>query len=288
MNFVRVKQYFLLMRLDKPIGIFLILWPTLWALWLASRGRPNKVVLFIFILGSILMRSAGCVINDIADRRFDGFVERTRNRPLVMGNVSVKMALILFFILLFCAFSLVLLLNRATIFLAFIGAILATSYPFLKRFTYFPQVGLGIAFSWSVPMVFAALTGTVSLEGGLVFFTSFLWPIMYDTLYAMVDRADDVRIGIKSTAILFGKRDKLLIGLLQGAFLLLLGLIGYFFRLNLFYYVSLIGVGIVFIYQQWLIKDRLPADCFKAFISNHWVGFIIFCGITLNYANYSG
>lgn len=286
MNLPAVKQYALLMRLDKPIGIFLVLWPTLWALWLASAGKPNVVVVLIFILGSILMRSAGCVINDIADRRFDGFVTRTRDRPLVAAKISVRAAFVLFFSLMLCAFLLVLLLNQLTILLALMGAVLAVGYPFLKRVTHCPQVGLGVAFSWGVPMAFATLTGTIPIQGWLLFFTAFLWPIMYDTLYAMVDRPDDLRISIKSTAILFGKADKWIIGLLQSFFLLLLYLVGYFFQLNLFYYLSLVGAAFLFIYQQVLIKDRLPANCFKAFLNNHWVGCVIFVGIVLSYVDF--
>jgi 4-hydroxybenzoate polyprenyltransferase len=276
-----------LMRLNKPIGIFLVMWPTLWALWLASAGKPNKIVVFIFVLGCMLMRSAGCVINDIVDRRFDGFVTRTRNRPLPAEKISVRAAYMLFFSLLLCAFLLVLLLNKLTILLAFVGAVLAMSYPFLKRVTHLPQVGLGVAFSWGVPMAFAAATNTISSQAWLVFFTAFLWPIMYDTLYAMVDRVDDVKIGIKSTAILFGKADRLFVGLLQIIFLLLLCWVGHVFQLNLFYYLSLVVVGILFIYQQILIKDRLPKKCFKAFLNNNWVGGVIFLGIIMSYVNFS-
>ncbi len=288
MNFVEVKQYSLLMRLNKPIGIFLVLWPTLWALWLAGAGSPNRVVMLIFILGCILMRSAGCVINDIADRRLDGFVTRTQDRPLPAARISVGAACALFLVLLSCAFLLVLLLNKITILLACMGALFAVGYPFLKRVTYLPQMGLGIAFSWGVPMAFAALTGAVSPQGWLVFFTAFLWPIIYDTMYAMVDRVDDIKVGIKSTAILFGKADRLLIGFLQSVFLLLLCLVGNVFQLTVFYYLSLVGVGILFIYQQLLIKDALPENCFKAFLNNNWVGCVIFLGIVLSYVNFSG
>jgi 4-hydroxybenzoate polyprenyltransferase len=287
MNFTKIKQFALLMRLDKPIGIFLVLWPTLWALWLASTGKPNVIIVLIFTVGCVLMRSAGCVINDIADRKFDGYVERTCERPLAAGRVSVREALVLFFILLLWAFLLVILLNKLTILLALIGAGLAIGYPFLKRYTHLPQVGLGAAFSWGVPMAFAACMGTVPAQGWLVFVTAFFWPIMYDTLYAMVDRVDDVKIGIKSTAILFGKADKILIGILQLIFLLLLCLVGYAFRLKAFYYVSVGISAILFLYQQLLIKDRLPENCFKAFLNNNWVGCVIFVGIVLCYVNFS-
>lgn len=288
MNLGELKQYSLLMRLDKPIGIFLVLWPTLWALWLAGAGMPNLVVVSVYIIGCILMRSAGCVINDIADRKFDGFVARTRDRPLAAARVSVRSAFYLLLGLLLCAFLLVLLLNKLTIALAFVGVLLAVIYPFLKRITHLPQVGLGIAFSWGVPMAFASVTGSVSAQGWLVFFAALWWPIMYDTLYAMVDRADDLKIGVKSTAILFGKADRWIVGVLQVFFLLLLCLVGKVFQLNIFYYLSLAGAGVLFIYQQVLIKDGLPENCFKAFLNNHWVGCIIFLGIVLSYANCSG
>jgi 4-hydroxybenzoate polyprenyltransferase len=279
-----MKYFISLLRLDKPSGIFLLLWPTLWALWLAGKGKPDLVIVSIFILGVILMRSAGCVINDIADRHIDCLVARTQDRPLAAGKVTLQAALLLFFVLMFCAFLLVLLFNRLTILLAFVGALLAIGYPFLKRFTHLPQVGLGLAFSWGVPMAFAALTDTLPVKGWLFFFVAVLWPIIYDTQYAMVDRADDVRIGVKSTAILFGKMDKWLLGLLQILFLVLLLMVGYFFQLTRVYYLSVIGAGILFIYQQILIKDRLPQQCFKAFKSHCWVGGIIFLGIFLNYA----
>ncbi len=286
MNRGMIKQLAFLMRLDKPIGIYLVLWPTLWALWLASAGKPNWTIVCIFIVGSVVMRSAGCVINDIVDHRFDGFVERTRYRPLVAGSISKKIAWSLFVGLLACAFLLVLCLNRFTVLLAWIGLVLAVGYPFLKRVTHLPQLGLGIAFSWGVPMAFAALTGRVSSAGWFVFFGAFVWPCMYDTLYAMVDRSDDVKIGVKSTAILFGKADKTLVGLMQILFLLLLCIVGFIFRLTLPYYLALVVAAGLFVYQQWLIKDRVPANCFKAFLNNHWVGCVIFIGIVLSYVNF--
>ena len=285
MNFKKIKSYISLMRLDKPIGILLLLWPTLWALWLASAGKPSLEIIVIFILGVVLMRSAGCVINDIADRRFDGYVARTRHRPLVMGAVSTKAAMILFFSILLCAFLLVLLLNKLTILLAFIAVILAIIYPFLKRFTHLPQLGLGLAFAWSVPMAFAAVTNSVPIVSWVVFFATVLWAMIYDSLYAMVDREDDITIGIKSTAILFGKLDKWIIGFLQIIFLVLLLLIGFLYGLNKLYYLAIIGAAGLFIYQQILIRDRLPKNCFKAFLNNHWVGFIIYIGIIIGYVN---
>lgn len=281
MNRVMIKQYINLMRLNKPIGILLLLWPTLWALWLASDGKPHLSIVIIFILGVVLMRSAGCIINDYADRNFDQHVQRTRERPLVTGKVTVKAALTLFSILISCAFLLVLLLNRLTILLAFVGAALAIVYPFLKRFTNLPQVGLSLAYSWGVPMAFAAETNSISFSAWILFFTAILWPMIFDTFYAMVDRADDMKIGIKSTAILFGKWDKLIIAILQILFLLSLILVGYLFNLNKFYFLSLFIAAILFLYQQVLIKDRYREQCFKAFLNNHWVGLIVFVGIVL-------
>jgi 4-hydroxybenzoate polyprenyltransferase len=282
MNFEKIKQLIFLMRLHKPIGIFLLLWPTLWALWLAGEGQPNLFIVAIFILGVIVMRSAGCVINDIADRHIDGRVERTRFRPLATGKISLKEALVLFGILLFFALALVLLLNPFTILLSAIGAMLAIVYPFMKRFTQLPQLGLGLAFSWGIPMAFAAETNSVPFNAWVLFFTTIIWPIIYDTLYAMVDEVDDMKIGVKSTAILFGNFDKLIIGILQIIFLLLLIWVGILFQLKIIYFLSLVPVSILFIYQQILIKDRMREFCFKAFLNNHWVGFIIFLGIAFN------
>ncbi len=273
------------MRLDKPIGIFLLVWPTVWALWLAGAGKPPLGIVLIFILGVILMRSAGCVVNDMVDRKVDGYVARTRHRPLVTGTVSTQAAMILFVSIMLCAFLLVLLLNKLTIFLAFGAAILAIIYPFLKRFTHLPQVGLGFTFSWGVPMAFAAVTNSVPLFSWVIFFAAVIWSIIYDTLYAMVDREDDIKIGIKSTAILFGKADKGIIGLLQIIFLALLLLIGFFYQLNKLYYTGIVGTVVLFIYQQVLIRKRSPDNCFKAFLNNHWVGCVIYIGIVLGYVN---
>lgn len=271
------------MRLNKPIGIFLLLWPTLWALWLAGEGKPNLLVVSIFILGVIIMRSAGCIINDFADRKFDKYVERTRERPLATGKISTTNALVLFFVLLLFALCLVLLLNRLTLFLAVIGAVLAVVYPFLKRITHLPQIGLGLAFAWGVPMAFAALTGHVVAKSWVLFLSAALWPVIYDTLYAMVDRMDDIKIGIKSTAILWGRADKIVIALLQIAFIGCLSWTGILFDLNLPYFLSLILVTIFFIYEQWLIRDRVREKCFEAFLNNHWVGMVIFVGIIMSY-----
>ncbi len=279
MNLARLKQYAYLMRLHKPIGALLLLWPTLWALWLAAAGRPSADLLFIFVAGVIVMRAAGCVINDFADRHFDGHVQRTRYRPLAAGQVTVAEALLLFVALCFLALLLVLQLNRLTLICAFIGAGVTVLYPFMKRFTHLPQVGLGIAYTWGVVMAFTAVQGKLSGPAWLLFFTALLWPLIYDTFYAMVDREDDLRIGIKSTAILFGRADRVVTGLLQAGFLLALGAVGWVFQLGLSYYLSLILVGILFGYQQSLIRSREREACFKAFLNNNWVGAIIFLGI---------
>lgn len=279
MNGSILKEYIALMRLNKPIGIYLLLWPTLWALWIAGEGKPDLMITCIFISGVILMRSAGCIINDFADRDFDAHVARTRERPLATQKITSRSALILFAVLLVCAFLLVLMLNRLTIFLAFIGAGLAIFYPFMKRFTHLPQLGLGLAFAWGVPMAFAAQTNEISSSAWLVFLAGAIWPVMYDTLYAMADRSDDIKIGIKSTAILFGKSDKLIVGLLQLVFLCLLTVIGVLYKLQWYFFISIFIAGLFFVYQQWLIRDRDPKNCIKAFLNNHWVGLVIFLGI---------
>lgn len=277
----RVKNYISLTRLNKPIGIFLLLWPSLWALWLADAGKPNVGIVIIFILGVILMRSAGCVINDFADRHFDAHVERTRNRPLASGKISTRAAFIFFFILCFSAFLLVLFLNRFTILLAFVGAALAVFYPFMKRFTHLPQLGLGAAFAWAVPMAFAAQTNSIPANAWLVFFAAALWPVIYDTMYAMVDRADDLKIGVKSTAILFGRYDVIVIALLQIIFLISLVCIGLSFHLGLFYFISVFFAAVLCCYQLRLIKNRDGQKCFTAFLNNQWIGAIIFAGIVV-------
>lgn len=279
----RISQYAFLMRLDKPIGILLLLWPTLWAIWLASSGQPDYAILAIFTAGVVLMRSAGCVLNDFADRHFDPHVKRTRKRPLASGKVSVAEAMLLAGVLSFCAFLLVLFCNRLTITLSFIGAGLALAYPFMKRVTHLPQLGLGVAFSWGVPMAFAATTGFISTTAWFLFLTSIIWPIIYDTMYAMIDRDDDVRIGVKSTAVLFDAMDKLIIGLLQILFMVMLVIVGLMFQLRNAYYFSIVIVGLLFAYQQWLIKDRDAQKCFRAFLNNNWVGAVIFAGIVSSY-----
>lgn len=278
----RLQQYIFLMRLDKPIGIMLLLWPTLWSLWLASHGKPEIKIFFIFIVGVILMRSAGCVVNDFSDRHLDGLVKRTQHRPLVTGKVSSLEALMIAFILSLIAFLLVLQCNLLTISLAFIGAGITIVYPLMKRVTHLPQLGLGVAFSWGIPMSFAAQTGELSLHVWFLFLTAMIWPLIYDSMYAMIDRDDDIKIGIKSTAILFDAKDCLIIGLLQSLFVVMLIIVGLMFRLHIAFYISLIFVSLLFIYQQWLIKDRDIKRCFAAFLNNNLVGLTIFIGVSLS------
>ncbi|KHD07534.1 4-hydroxybenzoate polyprenyltransferase [Candidatus Thiomargarita nelsonii] len=279
----QLHQYAQLMRLHRPIGILLLLWPTLWALWIAGSGYPNLLVTSVFVLGVILMRSAGCVINDYADRNIDPHVRRTRERPLAAGRVSEREALILFIILCLLAFGLVLLMNSLTIVLSLVAALLAATYPFMKRYTHWPQVYLGAAFGWSIPMAYAAQTGTVPSLAWWLFITNVLWTVAYDTMYAMADREEDLIIGVKSTAILFGKADKSIIVGLQIAVLLLLYWIGQQIHLGSLYLMGItVAAGLV-IYQQWLIKDRKPDQCFQAFLNNNWFGAAIFAGIAAHY-----
>ncbi|WP_096527729.1 4-hydroxybenzoate octaprenyltransferase [Candidatus Nitrosoglobus terrae] len=279
----RLIIYARLMRLDRPIGIFLLLWPTLWALWIAGEGQPDLKILLIFLMGVVIMRSAGCAINDFADRDFDPHVQRTRHRPLAMKEIYPREAIALFVGLSLLAFGLVLLLNPLTIALSVIGAFLAGTYPFMKRYTRWPQMYLGAAFSWGVPMAFAAQIGSVPTTGWLLFAAAVLWTTVYDTFYAMVDREDDLRIGIKSTAVLFDDQDRLITGLMQGLVLLLLLWAGYREELGLYYYLGL-GMATGFAsYQQYLIRSREPANCFKAFLNNNAFGAVIFSGIVLHY-----
>ncbi|WP_395496593.1 4-hydroxybenzoate octaprenyltransferase [Arsenophonus endosymbiont of Lipoptena cervi] len=279
----KIFYYFNLMRFNKPIGIFLLLWPTYWSLWLASKGLPDLFILLVFTIGVFLMRTAGCVINDIIDRNIDSYVFRTRDRPIANGDVTEKEAKILFFLLIFLSFMLVLILNKMVIFLSFIGFLLTLIYPFIKRFSYFPQVILGITCGWSVPMAYMAVNQSFSVECWLLFLVNIIWSIIYDTEYAMIDRNDDIKIGIKSTAIIFSKFDKLIICFLQIIMVLLLVYIGYYLNLELPYFISLILVSILFIYQQKLISNCQPSLYFKAFMNNNYVGFILFIGILLNY-----
>ena len=279
----RLYQYALLMRLHRPIGIYLLLWPTLWALWIAGNGYPDITVTIVFILGVILMRSAGCVINDYADRNIDPYVQRTRERPLATKQVSEREALTLFVILCLLALALVLLMNMLTIILSVVAALLAVTYPFTKRYTYWPQVYLGFAFGWSIPMAFAAQTGTIPPLAWLLFIINLLWTIAYDTLYAMADREDDLVIGIKSTAILFAQADKVIVAALHITVLGLLLWIGQQLYFGKLYHLGLLIAVSLAIYQQWLIKDRQPTHCFQAFLNNHWFGAAIFIGIATDY-----
>ncbi|MDG2273120.1 MAG: 4-hydroxybenzoate octaprenyltransferase [Halioglobus sp.] len=272
-----------LIRFDKPVGILLLLWPTLWALWLAAQGVPNYELLAIFVAGTFLTRSAGCIINDIADRNLDGAVARTNARPLVTGVVTVREAIALFIVLMILAFILVLLTNQLTVMLSFAAVLLVCSYPFMKRYTQLPQLVLGAAFSWSIPMAFAAQIGTLPPGLWLVYLGNLLWTMAYDTEYAMVDREDDLKIGIKSTAILFGRYDRLMITMLQALSLVCLYFAGQAFELGLYFNVSLIVSAALFGYQQHLIRDRRPDKCFRAFLHNKWVGMVIFIGVVLNY-----
>jgi len=278
----KFQAYSRLMRIDKPIGTLLLLWPTLWALWLSDMGVPPLSVLVVFVLGVFVMRAAGCVINDFADRKVDGFVKRTAGRPLPSGAVSEKEAKILFVLLGLLAFALVLTMNLMTILLSLGGLALAWCYPFMKRYTHLPQVVLGAAFGWAIPMAWAAVGESLPLECWLVFLANICWTVAYDTQYAMVDRDDDIKIGVKSTAILFGRYDKLIIGLLQLATLGLLALVGLLMQLNAFFYWSLLGAAALFLYQQKLIVRRERDACFQGFLNNNYVGLVVFIGVVLN------
>jgi len=273
-----------LMRFDKPIGTLLLLWPTLCALWIAAQGVPETRLLFIFVMGTFLTRSAGCIINDIADRHLDGAVARTNARPLVTGAVSEKEALLLFTVLMLLAFVLVLFTNTLTITLSFIAVLLAASYPFMKRFTHLPQVVLGAAFSWGIPMAFAAQSGELPAALWLLYLGNLLWTVAYDTQYAMVDREDDILIGIKSTAVLFAHHDRLAVAILQLLTLLTLWASGQQFGLGWPYTGALWVIAGLFVYHQYLMRDRDPTQCFKAFLHNNWVGLTLFLGVALHYA----
>ncbi len=277
------NDYLALMRMDKPVGTLLVLWPVLWSLWLASDGSPSVKNLVIFVLGVFVMRSAGCVINDYADRNFDGSVKRTKQRPLASGKLSEQNALSLFFILCLVALLLVLLTNWMTVALSVGALILASVYPFAKRHTHLPQIVLGAAFSWSIPMVFTAETGTVSKEIWLIYFVNLLWVVAYDTYYAMVDRDDDIKIGVKSTAVLFAEMDKTIIGFLQVLVVIGLLMIGSQFNLGGIYILGVVITTGLFVYQQWITRDREREKCFAAFKNNQWVGLVIFIFIALDY-----
>ncbi len=278
----RLTEYALLMRLDKPIGIFLLLWPTLWGLWLAGHGQPRQDIVVIFLLGVILMRSAGCVINDVIDRDLDPKVSRTQHRPLAAQRVSLQEALLLFALLCVIAFGLVLWLNTLTIRLAILGIVLILFYPLMKRLHYLPQIHLGVAFGWSILMGYTALTETLPPVAWLLFAANIAWVVAYDTLYAMVDRPDDMQAGIKSSAILFGQYDKRIIFYLQCVFIVLLIGVGLLEQCGWIYYSSLIIILWLFLYQQYLIRDREPTACFHAFLNNHWIGLTLFCGLAID------
>ena len=271
------------MRLDRPVGIWLLLWPTLWAVWIAGQGKPKPQIFIIFVLGTVLMRSAGCAINDYADRSFDPHVARTRARPLAAGRISTLEALVLFTILALTALVLALQLNRLTLLLAVAGAFLAISYPFVKRFLSVPQMYLGITFGWGIPMAFAAQIENVPRIAWLLLLANMLWVTVYDTIYAMVDRDDDIKIGVRSTAILFGDSDRHIIAVLQAMTLLSLYLVGRRLHLGNWYDTGLAAATLFFIYQLWLIRARDRDACFHAFLNNQYVGMSVFIGILLDY-----
>ncbi|AHV37111.2 4-hydroxybenzoate octaprenyltransferase [Aeromonas hydrophila YL17] len=279
----RGLAYVQLARIDKPIGTLLLLWPTLWALWLAADGLPDLWTLLVFVVGVFLMRSAGCVINDYADRNFDGHVKRTAGRPLPMGKVKPREVLALFAVLALISFALVLTMNPLTIGLSFAALLLAVCYPFMKRYIPIPQLVLGMAFSWSIPMAYAAQANALPAVAWLVFLANLLWTIAYDTEYAMVDRDDDLKLGLKSSAILFGRHDKRIIGALQLLTLLILLLVGQLSELGSSYYWSLLAAAALFVYQQRLIRERAREACFQAFLNNNYVGALIFAGVVINY-----
>jgi 4-hydroxybenzoate polyprenyltransferase len=280
----RIEEYALLARLDRPIGTWLLLWPALWGLWIAGAGRPHPRVLIVFVAGVFVMRAAGCVINDYADRNIDPHVRRTRDRPLAARRVAPREALYLFAVLITVALYLVTRLDLLTIKLAFIGAAMTVSYPFVKRIFPMPQLYLGISFGgWSVPMAFAAESGSVPRVAWVLYIAAVMWAAIYDTMYAMVDREDDLKVGVKSSAILFADMDKLLIGVMQAMMLFALVLAGRSMKFGQWYDSGVIAAGLLFLYQQWLIRKREPAGCLKAFFNNQYVGAAIFIGIMLEY-----
>ena len=280
----RAWDFIQLTRMDKPIGIYLLLWPTLWALWVAAKGVPSLANLLIFVLGVILTRAGGCVINDFADRKVDGHVKRTEQRPMASGKISSKEALVFFALLMGVSFLLVLCTNAQTVWLSFGALALAATYPFMKRYTYYPQVVLGAAFSWGIPMAFTAETGSLPAAAWLLYIANLLWTVGYDTYYAMTDREDDLKIGVKSTAILFGDADRVIILSLQGLALGCLLLAGSHFELGGWFHLGLLAAAGCFVWEFWYTRDRDPQRCFKAFLHNHWAGLAIFVRIVLNYA----
>jgi 4-hydroxybenzoate polyprenyltransferase len=273
-----------LMRFDRPIGILLLLWPTLWALWIAGDGSPSVKNILIFCTGVVLMRAAGCIMNDIADRDFDPHVDRTRCRPLAAGELTVRQALVTFVLVMLLAFGLVLMTNALTIKLAFAGALLASTYPFFKRWTHFPQVVLGLAFGWGIPMAFAAETGQVPVIAWLILLINVIWSVIYDTLYAMVDRDDDISIGLKSTAILFGRHDLLILRWLKTLMIILLLLLGWIMEFSWPWFCGVAIATGLFVVQQYHVRNRDRDACFKAFLNNNWVGLAIWIGLLSDYA----
>lgn len=279
----RLDQYSQLTRFGRPIGSLLLLWPTLWALWLAGRGSPDPYVVVVFFVGVFLMRAAGCVINDYADREIDGHVKRTRNRPLATGAVTEREALVLFVVLGLAAFALVLTLNRLTIYLSFVGVGLAALYPFMKRYTHLPQFVLGAAFSWSIPMAWAAEANALPAVAWWLVAANVCWVVAYDTIYAMVDRDDDLKIGVKSTAILLGSLDRAAVAVCHVLTIATLGFVGLQLELGGYYYAGLAAAALFAVYQQWRIRKRERDACFDAFLNNSWLGAAVFAGILLQY-----
>jgi 4-hydroxybenzoate polyprenyltransferase len=278
-----LADYARMMRFDRPVGTLLLLWPTLWALWIASAGKPQPHILIVFVLGVVLMRAAGCVINDYADREFDPHVNRTKDRPLAAGRISPAEALLLFAVLCILALVLALQLNRFTLLFALAGAFLAVTYPFIKRFLSVPQLYLGLAFGWGIPMAFAAQLEAVPRVAWLLFIANLLWVTVYDTIYAMVDRDDDLKIGLRSTAIMFGESDRHIIGILQAMTVVSLALVGRMMHFGNWYRAGLMFGAALFVYHLWLIRDRDRDECFRAFRINHYFGMAVFAGIVLNY-----
>ncbi len=278
----KLYQYYLLMRMDRPIGTFLLLWPTLWAIWIAADGQPSARIVVIFSLGVFIMRAAGCVINDFADRHIDKHIERTKNRPVTSGKVSSKEALLLFVVCILLAFLLVLFLNPLTIALSVVALLLAAIYPFMKRFTHYPQIVLGMAFSWAIPMSFSAQLNSVPAVAWILYFVTILWIVAYDTMYAMADREDDLKIGVKSTAIIFGNKDRLIIALIQIAFLCGMILLAWLVKGGVYFYLGIVLAAFFSLYQQYLLREREKNACFQAFLNNNWLGMSIFIGIFLD------
>lgn len=279
----RLREYVLLTRLNRPIGIYLVMWPTLWALWVAGEGQPDALVLTVFLIGVVLMRSAGCAINDFADRHIDGHVRRTNQRPLARRAIAPWEAVAVFTALSLISFALVLLMNRLTILLSLVGVVLAASYPFMKRFTHLPQAYLGMAFGWAIPMAFAAESGAVPPNAWLFFVANIFWALAYDTMYAMADREDDLKIGVKSAAILMGRFDRIGIGMMQAMTLALLAAAGISSGLGAPYFAGLAAAAGFAAYEQYMIRDRDPALSFRAFLHNNWFGLAVFAGIALDF-----